>query len=241
MLRCAIKKWISVATIIVLVTIVSPSTGCASGDIAIEVSNSLIEITEAGIVDIDSEIIKIDQQFTETGEKLAALEQLLTPAMKWVEHQETVEKKPGSWKIQVAPEVLDQLKNERYQVNKLEFLTSLEESSSTIKITDLTTNTTYNGKALQDDLTSLKNTLEQKREVKLEARNLATSTIDSVLKYFTQWKTQKLNDTTYTISGAGLGWAEKLTKGNWNYHKDNGQMVPGDKQAHDLKAILSAR
>ena len=234
------KKWISIVMLLVLAMIVCPSTGCTSRDVAIGSGNSLIQMTNEGIAYIDSEIVGTDQQLTAVGQKLLKLEQVLTPAMKWLEYQKTVSK-PGYWKINVTSEGLDRFKNDQYQVTTLEFLSLQGQFSSAIKVTDLTTGTTYDWKTLQDDLTLLKDNFEQRRKAKIEARNLSISTIKNVLKYFNEWKIQQLDDITYAISGIGLGWAEKLTTGSWTYYKVNGQLVPRGMEGDNLKAILSAR
>ncbi len=214
----------------------------AEAEIKMEAGKCLMNITDTGIADIDSEIINIDQQWLEAGEKLVALDQVVTPAKIWLDHQETVSR-PGSWDVKVVPEVLEQLKNERYQVTELGVIDYPGQIIPEIEVTDLSTNQTYDWKTLQplqDQLASLKNTLEQRREAKIKDRNTAIETINNALKYAAAWKTEKINKTTYTISGVGLGWAGKLTDGSWTYYQDKGEMVPRDMQAKDLEAILSA-
>jgi hypothetical protein len=241
------RKWFSVLFCFMIIALILPM-GCASGEMAVNVSNAIVKMHLAGIQAVDSEITALNKEYTNVLVKMQKLEQLVTPVTKWVEFQKTQSSKSGVlWVKEVTPEGLDQLKNDTYQISKLELVVKQGgagigwQFTSTIKVLDSATRGAYDLKVLQDDLASQKAMWEERRKAKLGVRDMSISTINNVLKYIDQWKIEKYNETTYIVNGQGLGWAEKLTSGAWTYYKDRDQMVPNGKPAEDLEKILSAR
>jgi hypothetical protein len=112
------KKWISIFAFVLLIMVMIPLAGCTSRDIAMEVAQSLIQINKGGVEDIDSELTNIDQQLYDTQVHLLKLEQVLNPALEWVDYQKTVSK-PGNWNISVPQSELVQFQNDQYQVMTL--------------------------------------------------------------------------------------------------------------------------
>lgn len=236
------KKWIPIFTFVFLIMVVVLSTGCTSRAIAVEVAQSLIQMNKGGVENIDSDIIKTDQQLYDAQVHLLKLEQVLNPALKWVDYQKEVSR-PGEWDIKVTPDGLAQLKNDQFEVTALEVLITRDsltvtQSSYTIKIREFATMQIDDGNTLHDSLVDSQNLLEQNRKAMVDARDLSVSTMNNILKYVNDWEIKKISGTTYSVSGPGLGWSEQLTSGAWKYDRDKGTLVPDDKQADNLNTII---
>jgi cob(I)alamin adenosyltransferase len=236
------KKLISIVIFVLLTTLIMPSTGCTSRAIAVEAAQSLITMSKGSVENIDTDITRIDQQLYDTQVDLSKLEQVLSPALKWVDYQKKVSK-PGRWDIKVIQSGLDQLQNDLYQVTALEVLitrdsTMVTESSYTIKILDFRTKQIDDGDTLHNNLTDLQTRLEQNRQAMVDARDLSVSTTNNALKYANDWKIRKVSGTTYSVSGPGLGWSEQLTIGAWKYDTDQGTLVPDDEPADNLNTVI---
>ena len=236
------KKRIFIFTFVLLIMVMMPSTGCTSRAIATEVAQSLIQMNKAGVENIDSDITKTDQQLYDAQVHLLKLEQVLSSALKWVDYQKAVSR-PGKWDIKVTQSGLAQLQNDQYEVTALEVLITRDsltvtESSYTIKIREFPTMQIDDGNTLHDRLVDSQNLLEQNRKAMVDARDLSVSTMNNILKYINDWKIKKVSGTTYSVSGPGLGWSGQLTSGAWKYDRDKGTLVPDDKQADNLNAII---
>jgi hypothetical protein len=236
------KMRIYVFTFVLLAMVIMPSTACTSRAIATEAAQSLIQTNKLAVENIDSEITTLNQQLHDIQAQQLKLEQVLGPALDWVDYQKT-QAKPGMWKAQVDPTGLEKFQNDRYQVAALEVITTkidnaLKESSSTVKIRDLTTQQITDGETIRAGLANSKIGLEAQRQARLDARELAASTMSNILKYISDWKTKKVSDTIYSVSGPGLGWSESLTAGVWEFDRDRSTMVPSDKPAEDLNTII---
>lgn len=236
------KKWTSIFTFILLTTVIIMSAGCTSRAIASEAAQSLIQMSKAAVENIDSEIAALDKQLYDTQEQLLKLDQVLDPALKWVDYQKSLNR-PGKWDIKVAQGGLDQLKNDRYQVTALEVIitrdpTKVTESSYTLKVQEFPTMQISDGDISKSNLTDSVNRLETSRVAMVDARDLSVSTVNNILKYVNDWKIKKVSGTTYSVSGPGLGWSEQLTTGAWEYNRDAGTMVPSDNQSDNLNSII---
>jgi hypothetical protein len=195
-----------------------------------------------GIENIDSEITTLDQQLYQIQAQQLKLEQVLGPALNWVDYQKT-ESKPGVWDIKVDPTGLVQFQNDQYQVTALEVLITnnsgtVTQSSYTIKVRDVTTEQTTDGDTLRANLVDSKNSLEEQRQAMLDARDLSVSTMPNILKYINDWEIRKVSGATYNVSGPGLGWSQNLISGAWEYDHDKGTLIPSDKPAEDLNTII---
>jgi uncharacterized protein with gpF-like domain len=236
------KKWISISIFVLLTMLVIVLPACTERAVATEVAQSLIQINRAGVESIDSEIAQTDKQLYDTELQLMKLEQLLTPASKWVDYQKEVSR-PGKWDIKVTQDGLNQLQNDRYQITTLEVIitrdsTTVTDSSYTLKVLDSLTKQTEDGNILHDRLANTQNLLEQNRKAMIDARDLSVSTMNNVLKYVNDWKIKKASGTTYSVSGPGLGWSEQLTSGAWEYTREEGNLVPSDQPANNLNNII---
>lgn len=236
------KKWISIVIFILVTTAIIPSTGCTSRAIAVEAAQSLIQMNKGAVENIDSEIAKTDRQLYDTQVKLSKLEQVLNAAMEWIDYQKEVAR-PGKFDIKVLPSGLLLLQNDEYSVTSLEAIItkdmlSVTDLSYTLEVRDSMTMQTEDGNTLKDNLTNAENLLQQNRQAMVDARDLSISTVNNILKYVNDWKIKKVSGATYSVSGPGLGWSEKLTNGSWTYNRDTGTLAPDDKQAEDLNSII---
>jgi hypothetical protein len=236
------KKWISIFIFVLLIMVIMPPTGCTSSAITTEVAQSLIQINKDGIEHIDYEITRTNQQLYDTQVRLLKLEQVLNPALEWVEYQKEVSK-PGKWYISVRPIGLAQFRNDQYEVTALQVVinrdsNTVTDSSYTIKIHDVAAMQTDDGDTLHDRVVDSQNLLEQNRKALVDARDLSVSTMNNILKYVNDWKIKKVSGTTYSVSGPGLGWSEQLTSGAWKYQQDKGTLVPDDEPAANLNAVI---
>lgn len=245
--RVIVSKGILFVVLLILSIVCVFAISCMPQDqIKTEAFNSLVPIYEAGIKGIDPEITSINQQLYDAQVTILKLEQVAAPALKWVNYRKTVEYNTGSvWNVRVLDEGLTRLKNDRYQIKTLDFqaiqVRGTEwEFSATIRVLDLATGATYDLDAIASELKSLKSSLEKQRQEKLAKRALAIATIKNTVGYVDSWKVESITKNAYRIKGMGLGWAERLTEGQWTYHKDKKSMVPADKPSMALESVLSA-
>ena len=64
---------------------------------------------------------------------------------------------------------------------------------------------------------------------------------DDVIKQRPGWDITKLNETTYQISGEGLGWHNGLIRGQWLYYTNTDTSEPSDEGAQALQRLLSGK
>lgn len=234
--------------LLILLMLLGISTGCISRKaITEEFVDCLIQLNAGAIDNVATELEIIDQNLYKTEEKLLKLEQVVVPALEWIENQkvELLEKfKYGSWYSHVTQESLAQFKNDQYEITTLEVTvyesgTPNQNFRTVIKVTDLTTKAHGNWETFESELKGQKSTLEEQRQVKLEDAQLSSSTLINVIAQSGNWEIQKIDSTTYSISGPGLGMAGELTSGNWLYYRDSKTIIPADTQSVALQRILS--
>jgi bisphosphoglycerate-dependent phosphoglycerate mutase len=234
--------------LLISLMLLSISTGCVSKKAITDEFVDCLLKTNAGIVDkVDSELQIIDQNLYITEEKLLKLEQVVVPAQEWIEKQKVElldEHKYGSWHSRVTPESLDKFKNDQYEVTALELTvhgigTPNQEFYAVLKVTDLSTKIQSDWETIENELKWRKSTLEQQRQVKLEAGQLSTSTLLSVIEHVGDWEIREINSTTYSISGPGLGMDGELTTGKWTYDRTSKEIIPADTQSAALQDVLS--
>lgn len=225
-------------------------TGCVPKKAITEEFVGCLVQTNAGTINrVDSELQIIDQNLYTTEERLLQLEQVVAPALQWVESQKVKlldEHKYGSWHSQVTPESLAKFKNEQYEITALELSvhaigTPNQEFDTVIKVIDLSTKMQSDWDAVESELKWQKSTLEKSRQAKLEEGRLSTSTLKSVIEHLGDWEVSEINGTTYSISGPGLGMAGDLTAGKWTYYRTSKEIMPSDFQSSALQEVLSGR
>jgi hypothetical protein len=228
--------------------LLSISTGCVSKKaITEEFVDCLIQMNARTVDNVDKNLEIIDQNLYTTEEKLLKLEQVIVPALEWIENQkvELVEKfKYGSWRSHVTRQSLAEFKNDQYEITTLELSvhgmgTPNQEFYTTIKVTDLATRIPSDWETIESELKWRKSTLEEQRQVKLEAARLSSSTLLNVIEHSGDWEIQKINSTTYSISGPGLGVAGELISGKWLYYRDSQKIIPANTRSAALQRILS--
>ena len=104
--------------------LLSISTGCTSKKaITEEFVDCLIQMNAGAIDNVAKNLEIIDQNLYTTEEKLLKLEQVIVPALEWIENQKVEllkEFKYGSWHSSVTPESLAEFKNDQYEITVLE-------------------------------------------------------------------------------------------------------------------------
>jgi len=240
------KRYLVYAYLVLLLVMLL--AGCSSGKTTAGFTTALGKIHLDGINSIDAEITKMDQEYTAVLVKIQSLEQLLTAAMQWVEFNKTQKYDYGTlWIKEVTEEGLNQLKNDQYKVSKLELVAKEGgfgagwQFTYAININDVVTGSKSDWQSLQDDLNQQKAAMEERRKQKMAVRERATSTWSDVVKNISEWKSEKYNDVTYIIKGAGLGWQDKLLEGQWAYYTDQKLVQPMGKPAEQLQKILASQ
>lgn len=235
---------------LLLISLMLPSilTGCVPKEaITEEFVDCLIQTNAVAIDKVDSELESIDQNLYATEDKLLKLEQVIAPALEWIENQKVElleEFRYGSWHSRVTRESLAKFKNDRYKVTELELSvdeigTPNQEFRTAIKVTDLATTTQSNWQTVESELKWRKSTLEKRRQEKLERGQLSASTLLSVIEHLGGWEIREIDNTTYSISGPGLGMDVELIAGEWIYYRASKEIVPADTQSVALQKMLS--
>jgi len=234
--------------LLISLMLLSISTGCVPKKaITEEFVECLIQTNAVAIDKIGSELERMDGHLYATEEKLLRLEQVIAPALKWIENQKVElleEFERGSWRTRVTQEGLAKFKNDQYKVTTLELAvygigTPNQEFYTAIRVTDLATKTQSDWEAVESELKWRKSTLEERRQVKLEVGQLSASTLLSVIEHLGDWEIREINSTIYSISGPGLGMAGELAAGKWTYYRASKEIIPADTQSAALQKILS--
>jgi hypothetical protein len=234
--------------LLILLILLSISTGCASRKaITEEFIDCFIQMNAGAVDNVAKNLEIIDQNLYTTEEKLLKLQQVVVPSLEWIENQkvELLEKfKYGSLHSHVTQEGLAKFKNDQYEITTLEVTvyeigTPNQNFRTMLKVTDLATKANGDWETFESELKWRKSTLEKQRQEKLEDAQLSTSTLLSMLEHSGDWEIRKVNSTTYSISGFGLGAAGELTSGEWLYYRDSKTVVPADTQSLALQKILS--
>jgi hypothetical protein len=224
--------------------------GCISGpgetQVQDKVADKLVLMTRDAITGWDKEITRIDVELTQAEVKLGKLNQVLKPALQWVDLMKAqAQKEQWTGDTVEVMEDLDQLKNDQFKVAKLQFLVEMLSAgikySSNIQVFDFVTGKVIPYEELRNALQAQVNTLAQQREAKVNTRNTARSTALSVLKQYQAWNAQKVNSSTYNVIGNGLGLNMALTTGTWTYHTDTGQLDPANAAATNLQKVLTGK
>jgi len=247
MVTSMIKRILAIVFIALVVIVLSVT--CApdtpNRQLISDVFGALEQTATTGVAEIDTELERIYQNLYETEEKILKLEQVMQPALEWVEYQETVDRRPGNWATSVNQEELDKLINDQYKVTKIEIYvessnTPDQKFSSTIKVLDLETGTIERGQVTKSMLEELQKSLETQAEKKLEAREQLIAAMNDILSSSSGlWEIQRTVDHTYIISGPNLGWADDIVAGKWTYNVDTKVLEPSDSSSAALHNLLS--
>ena len=95
---------------------------------------------------------------------------------------------------------------------------------------------------MKEKLAGQGGSLERSKQEKVKLKNLSFLSVETIRQRIKDWKVQKSGETTYDVSGFGLGWVDdKLTSGQWVFKADTGQMTPASNEAIALVNVLIAR
>jgi hypothetical protein len=231
--------------------VIGSLTGCqSSGEIEAsiksKVAKNLTDMTAAAVTDWNREIGRLDTELAAAQQKLIKVEQVAEPALKWV-GQMKADAQMYLWNARIL-EVTDELntmKNDQYKVAKLQFTAEMLSAgmrySSVIMIDDLISGKTTVYEELRDTLKSQVVTLSQQKEAKSKIRDMAQSTVANLPGQAVNWKVQKINSITYTISGPGLGMETGPAVGLWTYSTDTDKLTPTDTAAFALQKVLTGK
>lgn len=238
-------------TVIMLVASIISLAGCQaapedSGDIRADVSSQLADMTLASVLQWDKEIKQLDSRLDVAEVKLQKLNQVATPAKKWIETQQAKAQKE-QWTPQVVNVTsgLDEAKNDQFRLEKLQFWVEMMSDGTkytgVMRITELATGKTSSYEQFSDDFQGDISRLLQEREALVTARNLARSAGLSVMDQYKSWKLVKIQNGVYTISGEDLKLDKGLAAGTWMYYLKENQLSPTDDAAAKLQKVLTGK
>jgi hypothetical protein len=236
-----------VATIL-LIIISSVLPGCVTGEPTENINSvfadTLVSISESTLERYSSQVTPLDSQLTEVETKLNKLENIVGPALKWIEDtKETAERENwGGSQVARVSKDLEKLQNDQYRVIKLELLATMISAGikfePTILIDNVKTGQVVPYEELRDSLQEQVDTLKKQRQGILQKWDLVKGVGTDVLNQSSNWTIEKLNETTYRISGDGLGWHNGLIGGEWLYDTNSGTSKPSDSNAQALRNLL---
>jgi hypothetical protein len=239
------KKWLIYGLVLTCI-LLSTFVGCKTDKpyVQEEIVQAFVKILDNGMDTIDSDLERVDNDLTATELNIQQLQRLADPALEWVAEQEVKipeEKLSGSFTNKIAENWLaENMANDQYAISDLSVTvenigSSGQSSFSIIEVTDLKTNSKYQLEDLQASLEARKNSLMNNRQKILDAGDNAIKTMETLTDNIEQWEVSKINDTTYVVSGPGLGIP---SEGIWTYYKDKGEVVANDNSSQKLKRVL---
>jgi hypothetical protein len=216
--------------------------------IIVESATCLIDLHAQAIVELDSKLGECDQELFIVEEKLLQFDQVVTPCLEWIKIQKAdalQEQKRTSWHYTLDQEELDRLKNEQYQVKKLELQVlnvglPEQEFVQVIEIVDLTAGSSagQDWEKVKTALAEQQESLTKAWETGLEKREVAMSTMEKLLPYWAVCNLERINSTTFMLTGEGMGWSGDFANGEWTYYRDRNEIIPVDNRSQTLMAIL---
>ena len=234
-----------IAAVIVVALLVPANT---HNKVLEESATCLVEKHTQAVAELDRELEEIDSGLYAVDEDMLKLDQVVTPCLEWIEIQREdslQQQKRSSWHYAVDEEGLDTLKNDRYQVVKLEYSIHdvglpEQEETQVIEVVDLNSASLKERpwEDIKADLNLKKQKLEQEWDEQLGKREMALSTIEEIAPYWVECDVKKVNSTTFILSGEGMGWSDGFTDGRWTYYRDRNEIVPSDGSSETLNEIL---
>ena len=240
------KKWLIYSFVLICI-LLSAFAGCSKTDkpyVQEEIVQAFIKILDKGMDTIDSDLERVDKDLTATEVNIQQLQRLADPALEWVAEQEVKipeEQLSGSFTNKISENWLpENMANEQYALTELSVTVEnigspAQSTHSIIEVTDLTTKSKYQLEDLQTTLETRKASLMSNRQKIIEAGDKAIEAMETLNDNIEQWEVSKINDTTYVVSGPGLGIP---SEGMWTYYKDKGEVVAADNNSQKLKRVL---
>ena len=209
-----------------------------------EAVDAFTAVIDSSMAILDDDVARLDKELFENKEKQLKLEYVVAPAMEWTEVQEAeISKKlAGSWVRTLDPEWMsDKFTSDLYEVSSVtvrgtDMGGQREEITSEIIVKDLTSGAKSDWESFQADLEDQQAVFEQRRQAFMEQGRQVVSTFDNVIQNYDAWEVTKINDTTYQISGPGLGIP---SEGSWVFYQDKGEIKPADEPAKSLNKVLT--
>ncbi len=213
-----------------------------------ESATCLIDMHVRAIVALDSKLDEIDGELNATEEKLVKLNHVVTPCLEWIEiHRADAmqEQKRTSWQYTLDQEELDRLKNDRYQVTKLELKVlnvglPEQEINQIIEVVDLSVDGSKgrDWMEIKTELETQQDKLETAWDIQIEKSEEAIATMDELIEYWVTCEVKKINSATFTLSGKGMGWSDRFTDGKWTYYRDRNELVPANSYSETLMTVV---
>ena len=239
------KKWL-IHGLVMICILLSTFVGCKTDKpyVQEEIVQAFVKVLDKGMDTVDADLERVDKDLTATEVNIQQLQRLADPALEWIAEQEIKipeEKLSGSFTNKIPQDWLaENMANSQYAITNLsvtiENIGSPTQSTfSIIEVTDQTTKSKYQLEDLQATLETRKESLMNNRQEIIDAGNKAIEAMEILSDNIEQWEVSKINDTTYVVSGPGLGIP---SDGVWTYYKDKDEIVAGDNNSQKLKRVL---
>ena len=234
---------VTVVIVVSILALMPLLPGCGSDTtMATEVVDSLLQINAEAIERTDTEVAGLDEDLKNATTDLARLDNVVEPALEWVELQKSNRYSKGTWVTDVFPQRLSELRNDWYEIIVLQYVASNvgsddEKYYPVIKIRILTNDTVYGWEQLDIQIRDQIWTLTQQRSSILQRQHQSASVLANVLTYKNEWKVKNTGDNEYSISGPGLGLSGT---GVWTYNSLSKKIVPANSDAEALRKVLAA-
>lgn len=250
-----LKRWKIPAIVCAVVIVFGIGTAlfitlgsASSDDVGTRLLDYLSTVKRGTMEQLDTDIEKIDGEIALLAEKKQKFNQVVTPAIQWVEIQkgEVTDMETGSWTTTIEPEGLKKLKNDTYEVVSVAFTarqvnTAEEELTYEIKVKDLNNNIANDWEVVNDNVTEQINKRIDMRKSKVDQRADLNTVFLDMSSHWQGWSVQGHDKDVVAISGYGLGYQGTVTDGIWYYNEETGEAIPGDSNAEGLEQLFAGR
>lgn len=212
-------------------------------DVKAESVEAFKTVIDTSIANSDDDLARLDKELFENKERQLKVQYVVAPAIEWAEDQqvEMGVKLAGTWIRKLDQSwIADKFSSDLYQVIEVTVLGSemgsqREEITYKIIIKDLTTGSSGEWQSILNDLEAQQAVFEQRRQTFMEEARQVVSTFDNVIQHYDEWEVKKISETTFQISGPGLGIPNE---GSWVFYRDKGEIVAADGPAKSLEKVL---
>lgn len=233
---------------VLIVAALSFLTACGQDyeDVKAESIEAFKTIIDASIAKSDDDLARLDKELFQNKERQIKVQYVVGPAIEWADEQkkEMEAKLAGTWLRRLDQSWMsDKFTSDLYQVTEVTVLGSemgsqREEITYKIIVKDLTTGASGEWQSVLANLEEQQAVFEQRRQTFMEKARQVVSTFDNVIQHYEEWQVTKINDTTFQISGPGLGIP---SEGSWVFYRDKGEIVAADGPAKSLEKVLEMK
>ncbi len=210
---------------------------------SVEAFKTLIDIS---IANLDDDLERLDKELFQNKERQLKLQYVVAPAIEWAEDEQAAmeAKLAGSWVRSLDPAfAAKNFSTDFYQVASvtvrgMDMGGQREEITSEIIVKDLTNGARGEWESMLADLKTQETTFDQRRQTFTEQSRQVVSTFDNVIQNYEKWEVTRINETTFQISGPGLGIP---SEGRWVFYRDKGEIVAADEPAKSLEKVLKVQ